>query len=152
MQTTAENLISQQQYGAAVAYCMQGGDSRKINRICDLILDSYITTGVAALSFIDDLPTSLLHPGSIDEDEDDGFGIGSRAATLAASTSLSFLARYRDFHALYASGERAEAAALLVLLMSSNAAPKRFWCIMLVDAVALLTSEYLVGLPGCRLL
>jgi nuclear pore complex protein Nup85 len=63
------------------------------------------------------------------------------AVVLAAGTRLAFLARYRDFHAFYASGERKEAGELLVLLMSSNAAPKRFWCIMLIDAVTLLNGE-----------
>lgn len=63
------------------------------------------------------------------------------AFVLAAGTRLAFLARYRDFHALYASGERREAGELLVLLMSSNAAPKRFWCIMLIDAITLLNGE-----------
>lgn len=51
---------------------------------------------------------------------------------------VSFLARYREFLALYAKGERRRAAELLVLMLTSKAAPKRFWAVLLLDAVPLL--------------
>lgn len=102
--------------------------------------------GVSALGFIDDIPTSLLQPVAfegLEYREDDLLLKQERqhAFILASGTRLAFLARYRDFHALYASDQRREAGELLVLLMSSNAAPKRFWCIMLVDAVTLLMGK-----------
>lgn len=168
LQMAAESLIAQKKYGLAVAYCVRANDARRINKICDMILDEYVTGGEKALSYIDSIPTSLLRPSSspthtafnsssldmfspIGQDhslelDDDQGGIEARemhknAVALVASTRLGFLARYRDFHALYASGERTAAAELLVLLMSSNAAPKRFWAIMLLDSVALLNCE-----------
>lgn len=55
---------------------------------------------------------------------------------------LSFLARYRDFLALYAAGARRDAAQLLVLLLTSGVAPKKWWAVMLLDAVPLLESEF----------
>lgn len=149
-QSAAENLLAQRKYGQAVAYCISANDSGRINKIADLILDEYVRSGVSALSFIDDIPTSLLQPASFSlqenhegDMEEDEYVKQERqhAAVLAAGTRLAFLARYRDFHALYASGARREAGELLVLLMSSNAAPKRFWCIMLIDAVTLLNGE-----------
>lgn len=74
-----------------------------------------------------------------DDDADDvHYAQESIAVQLASTTRLAFLARYRDLHALYASGERRAAAELLVLLLSSNAAPKTFWAVMLLDAVTLL--------------
>lgn len=46
-------------------------------------------------------------------------------------TSLNFLARYRDFFALYARGDRKQAAGLLVLLLTSKVAPKSFYAVRL---------------------
>ena len=88
-------------------------------------------------------PFSPLHPHGQGEGHNaDNSTMHANALSLIATTRLGFLARYRDFHALYASGERRAAAELLVLLMSSNAAPKRFWAVMLLDSVALLNCEY----------
>ena len=64
-----------------------------------------------------------------------------RSALTPYSARLSFLARYRDFFAFYARGERRQAASLLVLLMSSNVAPRTFYGVMLLDIVPLLESE-----------
>lgn len=170
---TAEALVSQKKYGHAIAYCVRANDGRRINKICDLILDEYIANGDAALALIDSIPTSLLRPSSVNSDrpgsshatadifqaatpgrpgfEDDDMDLVHEhqdqselhrtALALVASTRLGFLARYRHFHALYAAGERTAAAELLVLLMSSNAAPKQFWAVMLLDSVALLIGE-----------
>lgn len=52
------------------------------------------------------------------------------------SSRLSFLARYRDFFALYARGERKQAATLLVLLFSSNVAPKSFYAVSILSSCA----------------
>lgn len=130
---------------------MRSNDARRLNKIADIILDEYIKHGVEALMHIDAIPTSLLQPsgsgqpflinadgmydGQLDEDEQSSH---NAAYALASSTRLRFLARYRDFHALYASGDRTAAAHLLTLLMSSNEAPKSFWAVMLLDAVPLL--------------
>lgn len=82
---------------------------------------------------------------------------------------ISFLSRYRDFLALYSlASQRAnehhqeggggaegadsgvfeeiwrmkrQSSELLILLLTSGMAPKRFWAIMLVDSVGLLESE-----------
>lgn len=89
----------------------------------------------AFIHHVDSIPTSLLRPssgahfttsassfdGMDDDDEHEG--------AESQYTSISFLARYRDFFALYARGERRQAAALLVLLLSSNVAPKGFYAV-----------------------
>lgn len=59
-----------------------------------------------------------------EEDEDE-----NRMYTHPYSSRLSFLARYRDFFALYARGERRDAASLLVLLLTSGVAPKAFYAV-----------------------
>jgi len=101
---------------------------------------------------VDQIPTSVLHPDAPslrpeffagegdEEDEDDVVAARGMAPADRAvfASRLAFLARYRDFHALYASGARAEAARLLVQLLTSLIAPRPFWPVLLLDAVPLL--------------
>jgi nuclear pore complex protein Nup85 len=69
-----------------------------------------------------------------DAANDTGYGVGRSLF----SSRLAFLAGYRDFHRLYAEGQLRAAAELLVVLLTSNAAPERFWAVLLVDAIPLL--------------
>ena len=69
-----------------------------------------------------------------DAANDTGYGAGRSLF----SSRLAFLAGYRDFHRLYAEGQLRAAAELLVVLLTSNAAPERFWAVLLVDAIPLL--------------
>lgn len=146
-QITSENLSNQGKYGMAVAYAARAGDRRRLNKIADRILDEYVQDGVKALAIIDSIPSSLLQPSEpvqplqltgLDEDVFNRDEAAASAYALASSTRLRFLARFRDFHAFYASGDRESAGRLLALLLSSNEAPKRFWPIMLLDAIPLL--------------
>lgn len=113
----------------------------------------------AFVKHVDSLPTSLLRPSSSDLNEPsaasassspsptNGLAPLSRLPSLTSDalrphlSRLAFLARYRDFLALYAAGARREAAELLVLLLTSGVAPKKWWAVMLLDAVPLLESE-----------
>ena len=114
----------------------------------------------AFVKHVDSLPTSLLRPSSSDLNEPtsaaspsspssptNGLAPLSRLRSLTSDalrphlSRLAFLARYRDFLALYAAGARREAAELLVLLLTSGVAPKKWWAVMLLDAVPLLESE-----------
>ncbi|SCV74835.1 BQ2448_7864 [Microbotryum intermedium] len=83
----------------------------------------------------DDSDLDTIQQDDIDEDNED------QPSLAPFSTRLAFLARYRDFFALYAKGERRQAAKLLCLLLSSNVAPKRIWAVLLVDSVGLLVDE-----------
>lgn len=105
----------------------------------------------AFVKHVDSLPTSLLRPQDTPEPSSPTSGLPSLSQLPALTTDalrphlsrLSFLARYRDFLALYAGGARAEAAELLVLLLTSGVAPQKWWPVMLLDAVPLLESESL---------
>ena len=110
-----------------------------------------ICNGTGADEFarmVDRIPTSILHPAGAElrpelfEPLVDGLDVPAKDNSHLARP-LIFLARYRDFHALYARGERFEAAALLVKLLTSVVAPRRFWAILLLDAVPLLEGVYL---------
>ncbi|GAA5853785.1 hypothetical protein JCM8547_007448 [Rhodosporidiobolus lusitaniae] len=157
----ASQLVARKRYGEAIAFSVRAADSRRIAEIANLILDEYIENGQDAfISHVDSIPTSLLRPSaspssmpgspssSTASDDLDPYLPHSTPSALAPySSRLSFLARYRDFFALYASGSRREAAALLVLMLTSGVAPKRVWGVMLLDALPLLeTSLPLVSL------
>ncbi|BGP42672.1 hypothetical protein JCM10449v2_006684 [Rhodotorula kratochvilovae] len=138
----AAQLVEKRRYGEAVAYAVRAGDGRRIAEIADKILEEYIVNGQDAfIAHVDSIPTSLLRPSASSPPSSPSSTLPalSPAASLAPFTArLTFLARYRDFFALYASGARLEAAQLLVLLLTSGVAPKRFWAVMLLDAVPLL--------------
>lgn len=61
-----------------------------------------------------------------------------------SSPPVSFLFRYKEFLAFKNGGELPKAGELLVSLLSSETAPKKFWPILLTDAVALLEHETLI--------
>ncbi|GAA5988849.1 hypothetical protein JCM10908_006197 [Rhodotorula pacifica] len=158
----ADYLVERERYGEAVAYAVRAGDGTKVARIAEMIGEVYVSSGQAAfVKHVDSLPTSLLRPSSNLYEPDapsspTTTGLPS-LAHLPSLTSdalrphlsrLAFLARYRDFLALYATaGARREAAQLLVLLLTSGVAPKKWWAVMLLDAVPLLeTAPVLVSL------
>lgn len=164
--TYSELLIEKQRYGEAVSFCVRAGDAKRIARIAERVLDEYVTNGQEAfVRHVDSIPTSLLRPGGTalrpeifgrearavtpgaanaeDEDEEDDLLL-VKAALTPYSARLSFIARFRDFCALYARGERAQAAQLLVRLISTNVAPMSFYGVMLLDAVPLLEGEEIV--------
>ena len=155
MQVYSAYLLAEQRYGEAISFSIRAGDAKRIGRIADDILEQYVANGepscavhkqLAADRFIsgqeafirhvDSIPTSLLRPHDR-SDSDDGMSEDGELAPLAPySAKLSFLARYRDFFAYYARGDRRQAAALLVLLLTSGVAPKAF------HAVSSSHSEY----------
>ncbi|GAA5896654.1 hypothetical protein JCM8208_004256 [Rhodotorula glutinis] len=139
----AARLVDKTRFGEAVAYAVRAADGRRIAEIADRILDEYIEKGQDAfIAHVDSIPTSLLRPPSSappSPTSPSSLPALSPSAALAPYTArLTFLARYRDFFALYASGAHLEAAQLLVLLLTSGVAPKRFWAVMLLDSVPLL--------------
>ncbi|KAG0658580.1 hypothetical protein C6P46_005700 [Rhodotorula mucilaginosa] len=162
----ADYLVERKRYGEAVAYAVRAGDGTKVARIAEMIGEEYVVSGQEAfVKHVDSLPTSLLRPSSSDLNEPsaaspssspsptNGLVPLSRLPSLTSDalrphlSRLAFLARYRDFLALYAAGARREAAELLVLLLTSGVAPKKWWAVMLLDAVPLLeTNPVLVSL------
>ncbi|GAA5946628.1 hypothetical protein JCM1841_003917, partial [Sporobolomyces salmonicolor] len=135
----AELLTAQSRYGEAISFCVRAHNSKKIARIADRILDEYVANGQDAfIHHVDSLPTSLLRPSSPPSSPSSRSRSPSPAPVLPANPRLSFLARYRDFFALYARGERRAAAELLVLLLTSGVAPRGFWAVMMLDVLPLL--------------
>jgi nuclear pore complex protein Nup85 len=126
----SRSCMDKGEYGVAIAYCVRASDTVLIRTIADRILVEYVTRGAEAFDeIVDSVPTSLIAP----PDDEREFG----RPTLF-SKRLAFLARFRDFHRLYADGQWTAAASLLVELVTTEAAPERFLAVLLVDAIPLL--------------
>lgn len=140
----SRSLMEQGQYGVAIAYCVRASDTVLIRTIADRILGEYVTKGAQAFNeIVDSFPSSLISPADgLDMNGDDMADEQSLALSKHArgffSKRLAFLARFRDFHRLYADGQWAAAAGLLVELVTTEAAPERFLAVLLVDAIPLL--------------
>ncbi|CCF48279.1 hypothetical protein NDA11_002929 [Ustilago hordei] len=140
----SRSLMEQGQYGVAIAYCVRASDTVLIRTIADRILGEYVTKGSQAFNeIVDSFPSSLISPADgLDLNGEDM--VDEQKLTLSKhargffSKRLAFLARFRDFHRLYADGQWAAAAGLLVELVTTEAAPERFLAVLLVDAIPLL--------------
>ncbi|BGP72989.1 hypothetical protein NBRC10513v2_006393 [Rhodotorula toruloides] len=153
----------EKRFGEAVAYAVRAGDGRRVARIAEMVGEEYVNKDQAAfVKAVDSLPTSLLRPASFANDDSGSPSTPNSPSAFSLShlpshtsdslrpilSHLSFLARYRDFMALYAvPSQRREAAELLVLLLTSGIAPRKWWPVMLLDSVPLLeTSPPLITL------
>lgn len=87
---------------------------------------------------MDAIPNNLLRPGSLVQDHFQRDGFAAPSTTALFSEKIAFLAQYRDFHAFFAQGARLEAAKLLVGMLMAGLPPKRFYAVLLLDAVPLL--------------
>ncbi|TIB88315.1 Nucleoporin, Nup85-like protein [Wallemia mellicola] len=150
----AEQLVEREYYGLAVAFCIRAKEARKLGRITDLILEEYLNKGEKVFSsLVDSIPTSLLNvttysAGDMFDDghsnleiERDGTQDASARALArdpAVSSRLAFLARYKDFHSSLKKDDKEGAAILLVEMLTTEIAPKRFWSVLLADALPLL--------------
>ncbi|GAA5821729.1 hypothetical protein JCM11251_000992 [Rhodosporidiobolus azoricus] len=166
-QSYAAHLTAEKRYGEAIAFSVRAADSRRIAEIAGLILEAYIEEGQDSfINHVDSIPTSLLRPNpsnsasepssptsstfSSPSDEADLFPSAPPSALTPYSSTLSFLARYRDFFALYSrdgGSQRGEAARLLVLLLTSGVCPEGWRAVGLLDCLPLLeTSPPLISL------
>ncbi|KAK9703993.1 Nucleoporin nup85 [Basidiobolus ranarum] len=118
----ASRKLKQGQYAAAIAYYINAGEPKRVITISDILIDEYLKNGdMSCMDLID--------------------GIGYDAVF---SDRLVFLADYRSFHELYKAGKYMEAGKLLRKLLESEYAPKKFWPVLLVDAIPLLEGEEIV--------
>jgi len=111
--------LKQQRLGSALSWFLKSKDATVIKQITDKFLNEYCEQGkFSHLDLIDHLGPSML-----------------------ITNSLTFLAKYREFHTLYDSGDLHSATTLLHSLISSRLAPKSFWMTLLYDALPLLKLE-----------
>jgi nuclear pore complex protein Nup85 len=151
VQQVAEKLIRSREYGRAIAYIVQSGDTVRMASVTDALIDEYLSKGSFSeagcfelnhpigqeefAKLVDAIPTRLLRPGTLATEADDP---QSRDNYKLFADKIAFLAQYRDFHAFFAQGARLEAAKLLAGMLASGLPPKRFVAVLLLDAVPLL--------------
>ena len=118
-----QRAFSAKRYEEAICHFLEAKKLGMISLIVEQVLGAYVK-----------------HGDKTYEQVADSLSVSS----LSLSPSLAFLSRYRDFQKLYHSQQYQTAGKLLVLLLSSGAAPKSFWKMLLMDATPLLESELVV--------
>ncbi|KAG8930276.1 hypothetical protein FRC02_004409 [Tulasnella sp. 418] len=134
----AQLLVRKRRYGDAVSYSIWASDVKGVGRIADLLLEEYIEHGAAEfcslVSEIPDLADLRLDTPS--------FLFNGRGVEVFTSR-LQFLARYAEFHEKFRSGDKKDAAKILVLMLKSGIVPRWWWGVVLIDAAGMLEDEAL---------
>ncbi|NXH15913.1 NUP85 protein, partial [Bucco capensis] len=118
----AMKALRNSRLGSALSWSIRAKDAAFATLISDRFLKDYCERGCFSdLDLIDNLGSSML-----------------------LSDRLTFLGKYREFHRLYEQKRFAEAARLLLMLMTAHIAPCSFWMTLLTDALPLLEQKEVV--------
>uniref|UniRef100_UPI00398ECCF6 nuclear pore complex protein Nup85-like n=1 Tax=Pristiophorus japonicus TaxID=55135 RepID=UPI00398ECCF6 len=108
--------------GSALSWSVRAKDSFFATLISDRLLQDYCIKG----SFSDfDLISNL-------------------GSSMLLSDRLTFLGKYCEFHKLYGETQFAEAAKLLLSLMTARIAPRSFWMTLLLDSLPLMEQKEVI--------
>jgi nuclear pore complex protein Nup85 len=111
-----------QRIGSSLHWAIQSKDAVFAATIADRFLSEYAESGhFSCLDVVDHLNQAML-----------------------INDQMIFLAKYREFHRLYSSSRLKEAAELLVGLLTSRLAPKKYWFMLLIDCLPLLELDEVV--------
>lgn len=114
--------LRRRRLGVALSWCLRAKDEVFASILTDHYLNHYIQTGTfMQCELIENLGSAML-----------------------LNNKLTFLGKYYEFHKLYVAKEFPAAASLLVSLLTSSLAPKKFWMILLIDALPLLQHEEVI--------
>ncbi|XP_029109894.1 nuclear pore complex protein Nup85 [Scleropages formosus] len=118
----AKKALRNNRLGSALSWSIRAKDAAFATLISERFLQDYCTHGTFSdLDLIDNLGSAML-----------------------LSDRLTFLGKYREFHKLYAEKQFAEAARLLLSLMTAKIAPRSFWMTLLTDALPLLEQKQVI--------
>ena len=146
--------MEHKKYGLAIAYSVRARDARQVRKIADQILRDYVENGPEQfIQSVDTIPRVLLENAEAVATEAGLTADNVELATPFAMTSsifstetfapLVFHVKYRDFLELYADQHTwAEAAHILVGLLTSDVTPESFLTVLLVDALPLVQGTY----------
>lgn len=114
--------LRRKRLGVALSWCLRAKDEVFASFLTEKFLNHYMETGTfAQCDLIENLGSSML-----------------------LNNKLTFLGKYHEFHKLYLSSQYRKAGALLVSLLTSNLAPKKFWMILLIDSLPLLENKEII--------
>lgn len=114
--------LRRKRFGVALSWCIRSKDQGFASFLTDQFLTYYDETG------------RFVYPDLIEN-------LGS---AMLMNNKLTFLAQYYEFHKLYGNRMLTEAGSLLTSLLNSGLAPKRFWSILLLDAIPLLMNDEVI--------
>ncbi|MGH0153650.1 UNVERIFIED_CONTAM: hypothetical protein FKN15_025439 [Acipenser sinensis] len=118
----AKKAMRNNRLGSALSWSIRAKDAAFATLISDRFLQDYCARGTFSdLDLIDNLGPAML-----------------------LSDRLTFLGKYREFHKLYGEKRFAEAAKLLLSLMTARIAPRSFWMTLLTDALPLLEQKQVI--------
>ncbi|XP_041076035.1 nuclear pore complex protein Nup85-like, partial [Polyodon spathula] len=118
----AKKAVRNNRLGSALSWSIRAKDAAFATLISDRFLQDYCARGTFSdLDLIDNLGSAML-----------------------LSDRLTFLGKYREFHKLYGEKRFAEAAKLLLSLMTARIAPRSFWMTLLTDALPLLEQKQVI--------
>ncbi|KAK2507364.1 hypothetical protein MC885_012710 [Smutsia gigantea] len=115
----AMKAVRNNRLGSALSWSIRAKDAAFATLVSDRFLRDYCERGCFSdLDLIDNLGPAMM-----------------------LSDRLTFLGKYREFHRLYGEKRFGDAASLLLLLMTSQIAPRSFWMTLLTDALPLLEQK-----------
>ncbi|KAM9006653.1 nuclear pore complex protein Nup85 isoform X1 [Sarcophilus harrisii] len=118
----AMKAVCNNRLGSALSWSIRAKDAAFATLVSDRFLKDYCERGsFSDLDLIDNL-----------------------GAAMMLSDRLTFLGKYREFHRLYGEKRFADAASLLLSLMTSQIAPRSFWMTLLTDALPLLEQKQVI--------
>ncbi|XP_066560427.1 nuclear pore complex protein Nup85 [Amia ocellicauda] len=118
----AKKALRNNRLGSALSWSIRAKDAAFATLISERFLQDYCARGTFSdLDLIDNLGPAML-----------------------LSDRLTFLGKYREFHKMYGEKKFAEAAKLLLSLMTAKIAPRSFWMTLLTDALPLLEQKQVI--------
>jgi len=114
--------LSRKRLGVSLSWCLRSKDEEFASFLTEQFLNHYAENG-----------------GFVQQDLIENLGSG-----MLLNNKLTFLAKYHEFHKLYGNSDFKQAGLLLTSLLTSNLAPKRFWLILLLDALPLLEHDEII--------
>uniref|UniRef100_A0A2I2Y4U4 Nuclear pore complex protein Nup85 n=1 Tax=Gorilla gorilla gorilla TaxID=9595 RepID=A0A2I2Y4U4_GORGO len=118
----AMRAVRNNRLGSALSWSIRAKDAAFATLVSDRFLRDYCERGCFSdLDLIDNLGPAMM-----------------------LSDRLTFLGKYREFHRMYGEKRFADAASLLLSLMTSRIAPRSFWMTLLTDALPLLEQKQVI--------
>nr|BAE90916.1 unnamed protein product [Macaca fascicularis] len=118
----AMKAVRNNRLGSALSWSIRAKDAAFATLVSDRFLRDYCERGCFSdLDLIDNLGPAMM-----------------------LSDRLTFLGKYREFHHMYGEKRFADAASLLLFLMTSRIAPRSFWMTLLTDALPLLEQKQVI--------
>lgn len=118
----AMKAVRNNRLGSALSWSIRAKDAAFATLVSDRFLRDYCERGCFSdLDLIDNLGPAMM-----------------------LSDRLTFLGKYREFHRMYGEKRFADAASLLLSLMTSRIAPRSFWMTLLTDALPLLEQKQVI--------